>query len=111
MTPSESQKTMYLSGGNQQNVAIGKWLISDAELYIFDEPTKGIDVNAKHEMFELISALAARGKAVIYASAELEEIMGMCDRVYVMYDGRIVRELNTTETSENELLTLSTGGS
>jgi simple sugar transport system ATP-binding protein len=111
MTPSESQKTMYLSGGNQQKVAIGKWLISDAELYIFDEPTKGIDVNAKHEMFELISALAARGKAVIYASAELEEIMGMCDRVYVMYDGRIVRELNITETSENELLTLSTGGS
>jgi simple sugar transport system ATP-binding protein len=99
-----------LSGGNQQKVAIGKWLISDAEVYIFDEPTKGVDVGAKKDIFELISGLAKRGKSVIYASCELSEILGITDRVYVVYDGEVAKELETKTTNEEELLFYSTGG-
>ncbi len=109
-TPSEYQKVAYLSGGNQQKVAVGKWLITDAEIYIFDEPTKGVDVGAKHEIFELIGRLVAAGKGVIYASCELAEIMGITDRTYVMYDHAIVKELVTAETNEAEILFYSTGG-
>ena len=109
-TPSEDTKVQNLSGGNQQKVAIGKWLLTDAEVYIFDEPTKGVDVGAKKDIFELISGLAQRGKAVIYASCELSEIVGITDRVYVVYDGQIAKELETAETNEEELLFYSTGG-
>ena len=109
-TPSESTKVQNLSGGNQQKVAIGKWLLTDAEVYIFDEPTKGVDVGAKKDIFGLISGLAQRGKAVIYASCELSEIIGITDRVYVVYDGEITKELETAKTNEEELLFYSTGG-
>ncbi len=109
-TPSEDTKVQNLSGGNQQKVAIGKWLLTDAEVYIFDEPTKGVDVGAKKDIFELISGLAQRGKAVIYASCELSEIVGITDRVYVVYDGQISKELETAKTNEEELLFYSTGG-
>lgn len=109
-TPSVDTKVQNLSGGNQQKVAIGKWLTADAEVYIFDEPTKGIDVGSKKDVFELITALAKRGKAIIYASSELSEIMGITDRVYVVYDGEVTKELETTETNEEELLYFSTGG-
>ncbi len=109
-TPSEETKLQNLSGGNQQKVAIGKWLVADADVYIFDEPTKGVDVGAKKDIFELIAELASRGKAIIYASSELSEIIGITDRVYVLYDGRSVKELETTATSEEELLLYSTGG-
>ena len=76
----------------------------------FDEPTKGVDVGARKDIFELIAELAARGKAVIYASCELSDIIGMTDRTYVLYDGHIVKERITAETNEEELLFLSTGG-
>lgn len=109
-TPSEYQKVAYLSGGNQQKVAVGKWLVTDAEVYIFDEPTKGVDVGAKHEIFELIGKLVTAGKGVIYASCELVEIMGITDRTYVMYDHTIVKELVTAETTESEILFYATGG-
>lgn len=109
-TPSAETKVQNLSGGNQQKVAIGKWLIADADVYVFDEPTKGVDVGAKKDIFELISGLAQRGKAVIYASCELSEIIGITDRVYVIYDGEAVKELDTNSTSEEELLFYSTGG-
>ncbi len=109
-TPSEEQKVAYLSGGNQQKVAVGKWLIADADIYIFDEPTKGVDVGAKREIFDLIGQLAAMGKGIIYASCELSEILAITDRTYVMYDGRIVKELRTAETTEQEILYWSTGG-
>jgi simple sugar transport system ATP-binding protein len=109
-TPSDSQKVAYLSGGNQQKVAVGKWLVTEAEVYIFDEPTKGVDVGAKHEIFELIGKLVAAGKGVIYASCELAEIIGITDRTYVMYDHTIVKELVTAETNEAEILFYSTGG-
>lgn len=109
-TPSEESKVKNLSGGNQQKVAIGKWLIADADVYIFDEPTKGVDVGAKRDIFELIAALARKGKAVIYASCELSEIIGITDRVYVVYDGQVAKEIATKETNEEELLLYSTGG-
>ncbi len=109
-TPSSEAKVQNLSGGNQQKVAIGKWLIADAEVYIFDEPTKGVDVGAKKDIFELISGLAKRGKSIIYASCELSEILGITDRVYVVYDGEVAKELETKSTNEEELLFYSTGG-
>lgn len=109
-TPNENQKVALLSGGNQQKVAVAKWLNADAEIYIFDEPTKGVDVGAKHDIFELIQNLAKDGKGVIYASCEFSEILAIADRAYVMYDGKIVAELNVEEIGEKELLYYSTGG-
>ncbi|MEH7083974.1 sugar ABC transporter ATP-binding protein [Neobacillus drentensis] len=109
-TPSEETKVQNLSGGNQQKVAIGKWLVAEADVYIFDEPTKGVDVGAKKDIFELINELANRGKAIIYASSELSEIIGITDRVYVLYDGKSVKEVETNLTNEEELLFYSTGG-
>ena len=109
-TPSHEAKVQNLSGGNQQKVAIGKWLVTDSEVYIFDEPTKGVDVGAKKDIFELISNLAKSGKAVIYATCEFSEILGITDRTYVMYDGKIVKELETLKTNEEQLLYYSTGG-
>ncbi len=109
-TPSVYQKVKFLSGGNQQKVAVGKWLISDAEVYIFDEPTKGVDIGAKQDIFELIGKLASMGKGIIYATCEFPEILGITNRTYVMYDGEIVKELTTSNTNEEELLYYSTGG-
>ncbi len=109
-TPSENQIVALLSGGNQQKVVVGKWLNKDSEVYIFDEPTKGIDVGAKQDMYELIEGLAAKGKGVIYATCEFQEILSICDRIYVMYDGEIIKELNAADTNEKELLYYSTGG-
>lgn len=109
-TPTVYQKVAFLSGGNQQKVAVGKWLSTNADVFIFDEPTKGVDVGAKHEIFELIGELAKNGKAVIYASCELPEILGISDRTYVMYDRTIVKELVTKDTNEAEILYYSAGG-
>ncbi|MFD0589609.1 sugar ABC transporter ATP-binding protein [Paenibacillus sp. GCM10027627] len=109
-TPDEHAKAGNLSGGNQQKIAIGKWLLADAEVYIFDEPTKGVDVGAKRDIYELIAELAGRGKSILYASSELPEMMGITDRVYVMYDGAITHELETARTNEEQLMLYSTGG-
>lgn len=109
-TPNASAKVRNLSGGNQQKVAIGKWLLADADVYIFDEPTKGVDVGAKRDIYELVAELAARGKCILYASSELSEMMGITDRMYVMYDGGIIKELETKRTNEEEILLYSTGG-
>ena len=109
-TPSENQIVANLSGGNQQKVVVGKWLVSDAAVYIFDEPTKGVDVGAKRDIFRLILDLAAKGKGVIYASCEFSEIMAIADRAYVMFDGSIVKEVKVSESNEKELLYYSTGG-
>ena len=109
-TPSERQKVALLSGGNQQKVAVGKWLASDARIFLFDEPTKGIDVGAKKDIFELVGRLAAEGKAVIYATAEFPELLGISDRIAVLFDGRVVKELETAQTTEEEILLFSTGG-
>ncbi|MDO4487712.1 MAG: sugar ABC transporter ATP-binding protein [Eubacteriales bacterium] len=109
-TPSPRQNIEYLSGGNQQKVTIGKWLDSDAQVYIFDEPTKGIDVGAKQDVYKLIVELARQGKAIIYSSSEQSEILQLTDRVYVMYGGKIQKEFNTEDATEEKLLLYSTGG-
>ena len=99
-----------LSGGNQQKVAIGKWLRNEASVLIFDEPTKGVDVKAKTDLFQLIDGLAREGKGVIYASGEFAELVGLCDRICVLWDGRIVAEIAGAEAREETLLYYSTGG-
>jgi len=109
-TPDDREKVAHLSGGNQQKVAVGKWLATDASVFLFDEPTKGIDVGAKKDIFELVGRLAGEGKAVVYATAEYAELLGISDRIAVLYDGRVVRVLETSQTNEEELLLLSTGG-
>ena len=109
-TPNDQAKVRNLSGGNQQKIAIGKWLLVDADVYIFDEPTKGVDVGAKRDIYELVIALAERGKCILYASSEMSEMMGITDRIYVMYDGAVVKELHTASTSEEEMMLYSTGG-
>lgn len=109
-TPNELQHVGLLSGGNQQKIVVGKWIAAEAEVYIFDEATKGVDVGAKQDIFRLIGEVAQQGKGVIYATCETNEILGLTDRVYVMYNHRIVKELVTKETNEKEILTLATGG-
>jgi len=104
------QKLARLSGGNQQKVAIGKWLRSESQVLIFDEPTKGVDIKAKTDVFRLIDGLAQQGKGIIYASGEFAELVGLCDRILVLWDGRIVAELNAADVDEETLLVYSTGG-
>ena len=82
-----------LSGGNQQKVVLAKWLQADCEVIIFDEPTRGIDVGAKYEIYQLINDLAAQGKAILMISSELPEVLGMADRILVMHEGRITGEI------------------
>ncbi|MFA5313934.1 MAG: ATP-binding cassette domain-containing protein, partial [Methanomassiliicoccales archaeon] len=109
-TPNELKKVALLSGGNQQKVSVGKWLAAQASVYILDEPTKGVDVGAKQDIFKLIGQLAAEGKAILYATCEYNELLGISDRIYVMYNKRVVCELETKKTNEKEILLLSTGG-
>ncbi|PKH23660.1 ABC transporter [Enterobacterales bacterium CwR94] len=109
-TTGPAQTLRRLSGGNQQKVAIGKWLRNNADVLIFDEPTKGVDIKAKTDLFTLIDGLAREGRGVIYASGEFAELTGLCDRICVLWDGRIVAELRADEVDEETLLLYSTGG-
>jgi simple sugar transport system ATP-binding protein len=109
-TPSIRQWVRNLSGGNQQKVAVGKWLAADCDVYIFDEPTKGVDVGAKQDIFRLIYDIAKNGNGVIYASCENSELLSITDRIYVMYDGKIMAELVTADTSEDEIMHYAVGG-
>lgn len=104
------QEAKYLSGGNQQKIAIGKWLNSGAEVFVFDEPTKGVDIGAKSDIFRLIGELAAKGKAVIYLTCEFAEGLGIGDRIAVMYDGVIVKEFARGEADQERLLLYASGG-
>ena len=97
-----------LSGGNQQKVVVGKWLARDSRVVIFDEPTRGIDVAAKVEIYNIINELKQRGIAVMFVSSEMPEVMGIADRIIVMCDGRITGEVMAEETSQNEILTFAT---
>ena len=106
-TPSPARAAQTLSGGNQQKIVIAKWLAAGAKLFIFDEPTRGIDVGAKAEIFGVIGELVAGGAAVLMISSEQSEIVSVCDRAYVMRDGRIVGELARTELSESNILKLA----
>jgi len=101
---SVQQKTGNLSGGNQQKVLLSKWIFAQPDILILDEPTRGVDVGAKYEIYKIINDLADEGKAVILISSELPEILGMSDRVYVMNEGRIVGELSREEASQESIM-------
>jgi len=103
-TPGIFQKTVNLSGGNQQKVVLSKWIFSQPDVLILDEPTRGIDVGAKYEIYGIINELAAAGKAVIFISSEMPEILGMCDRIYVMDEGRMCAELKAGEASQEIIM-------
>ena len=107
-TPSLEQKVKFLSGGNQQKVVIGKWLTADTEILIFDEPTRGIDVGAKSEIYKLLNDLAHQGKAIIMISSELPEILRMSHRVLVMCEGRVTGILNANEATQESIMKFAT---
>ena len=109
-TASDRQVVRFLSGGNQQKVVLGKWLCLNPKLLLLDEPTRGIDVGAKEEIYKLMDELAGRGVAILFASSELEEIMGLSDRALVMHEGRISGELSRAELTEEAVMRLATGG-
>ncbi|MEG0864072.1 MAG: sugar ABC transporter ATP-binding protein [Clostridia bacterium] len=109
-TPSVHQSVKNLSGGNQQKVAVGKWLAADCDVYIFDEPTKGVDVGAKQDIFRLIYDITMRGNSVVYASCENSELLSITDRIYVLYDGEVMAELVTADTCEDEIMNYAVGG-
>ncbi len=100
------QNVGNLSGGNQQKVLLAKWMFANPDILILDEPTRGIDVGAKYEIYCIINELVAEGKSVILISSELPEILGMCDRIYVMCDGKMVGELGTEEATSETIMSL-----
>ena len=106
-TPSQDTKIRTLSGGNQQKVIIGRWLLTDPEVLLLDEPTRGIDVGAKYEIYQLILDLANKGKTVIMVSSEMPELLGVCDRIVVMSGGRVAGEVNARNTSQEAIMTLA----
>jgi putative multiple sugar transport system ATP-binding protein len=98
------QQTVNLSGGNQQKVVLSKWLFADPEILILDEPTRGIDVGAKYEIYTIINQLADAGKGVLVISSEMPELLGMCDRIYVMNEGALIAELDAGEASQEKIM-------
>ncbi len=109
-TPGMDQLVKFLSGGNQQKVAVGKWLLHDLKVLILDEPTRGIDVGSKYEIYTIMNQLTANGMAIIMISSELPEILGMSDRVLVMRKNQIVAEMDRTEANQEEIMRHASGG-
>lgn len=107
-TPSATQPVRLLSGGNQQKIVIAKWLERDCDVLFFDEPTRGIDVGAKSEIYRLLRSLAEQGKAIVMISSELPEILRMSDRIVVMCEGRITGELSASEATQERIMQLAT---
>lgn len=107
-TPNVEIDSGNLSGGNQQKVVVGKWLARNSRVVIFDEPTRGIDVGAKVEIYNLMNDLKKQGIAVMFVSSEMPEVMGIADRIIVMCDGRITGELMANEASQSQILTMAT---
>jgi ribose transport system ATP-binding protein len=108
-TPSIEQFVKLLSGGNQQKIVIGKWLARTPSVLMMDEPTRGVDVGAKQEIYRLMDELAAAGAAIVFASSDMEEILAMADRIFVMHEGRITGELTRDQFSEQAVMSLATG--
>ncbi len=108
-TPSDSQIVQFLSGGNQQKVVLGKWLAMNPRVLLLDEPTRGVDIGAKEEIYTLMNQLASQGMAVLFVSSDLEEIRGISDRVLVMHEGQMTGELSRDELSEEAIMQLATG--
>ena len=107
-TPSADQLVVNLSGGNQQKVVIAKWLVRDSEILIFDEPTRGIDVGAKNEIYKLMNRLAAEGKSIIMISSEMTEILRMSDRIIVMCEGKKTGEIDIAEATQENIMDKAT---
>jgi len=103
------QPIMELSGGNQQKVVIGKWMTGDSKIFIFDQPTTGVDVGAKTEIYKQMIKLAHKGCGIIFISSEFEELLGICDRIIVMCKGRIVQDFDADKVTEQELLIWAAG--
>jgi putative multiple sugar transport system ATP-binding protein len=103
-SPNVFQAAVNLSGGNQQKVVLSKWLFSNPEILILDEPTRGIDVGAKYEIYTIINSLADAGKGVLMISSEMPELLGMCDRIYVMNEGALIAELDVAEASQEKIM-------
>ncbi len=108
-TPSPEQVAQFLSGGNQQKIVLGKWLAMNPKLLMLDEPTRGIDIGAKREIYKLMENLAGQGMAILFVSSEMEEVLGMADRAYVMHEGKISGELSRDQLSEESIMNLATG--
>jgi len=106
--PHLQQRARHLSGGNQQKVVLAKWLQQHAQVLIFDEPTRGIDVGAKHEIYQLMNQLAAEGRSIVMISSELPEVIGMSDRILVMHEGRISGEItDVARTTQQDIMELA----
>lgn len=103
-TPSVEQRIGNLSGGNQQKALLGKWMFAEPDILILDEPTRGIDVGAKYDIYCLINEMVSKGKAVIMVSSEMPELLGMCDRIYVMSEGRLAGELSAEEATQEKIM-------
>ncbi len=103
-TPTIEQRVGNLSGGNQQKALLGKWMFTEPDILIMDEPTRGIDVGAKYEIYCLINQMVAQGKSVMMISSELPELLGMCDRIYVMNEGRLLAELDTKDATQETIM-------
>lgn len=110
-TPTPEQHIRFLSGGNQQKAIIGKWLATEADIFLLDEPTRGIDIGAKSEIYEIINALTKSGKAVLLFSSELPELLGLCDDIMVMNNGTLAGIVKGDEATQEEIMKLSVGGS
>lgn len=108
-TPSEKQEAQFLSGGNQQKVIVAKWLATDSDVLIFDEPTRGIDVGAKFEIYKLMHSLVEKGKSIIMVSSDFEELTGMSDRIIVLAEGQFAGQLNYDEFDRSKMLDLASG--
>ena len=106
-TPDQETKIRSLSGGNQQKVILGRWLLTDPTVLLLDEPTRGIDVGAKYEIYQLIQDLAKKGKTVIMVSSEMPELLGVCDRILVMSGGRLAGEVDAANTTQEEIMALA----
>jgi len=104
-----SQRANSLSGGNQQKVVLAKWLATDCEIFLFDEPTRGIDVGAKQEIYNLMHELTANGKSIIMISSEMPELIGMSDRILVMHEGKVTGKLSKNEFNQQKILELASG--
>jgi ribose transport system ATP-binding protein len=108
--PSIQREVVYLSGGNQQKVVLGKWLFTESRLLIFDEPTRGIDVGAREEIYHIINRLAASGVSILVISSDLPELLTISDRIYVMREGNIAAELAYEEASQESIISFASGG-
>ena len=105
-TPTVEQLVGNLSGGNQQKVLLAKWMFAEPDIMLLDEPTRGIDVGAKYEIYCIINELAAAGKSVVMISSELPEVLGLSDRIYIMNEGKMVGEMKASEATQESIMSV-----